>query len=659
MKFNKNIFIFISFTMVKRINKKHNKEEKKFNKRTKDKESEIQEHFQTDETGASNKADFYFDDNDLDLVEDEDSAIHDEDGEEGSEEPSLEGGSELDYGEDDYVESEPEEEEGSVVEGEEQPQKKHKKLTKIELKRILKKSQDGVPFALTKLIIIFGRITAPSQKLDSLDEDDLLNKPKIVNKLLKFCIVKIPQILSLKHNNKQEETQIKSLMKRYLSILSRLLKTAEYNLISIVFRDIEPISDLILLFKNFIEIFLKISIKTWSTYHTAETEKTALNALKLVKILLNSRPEYFEISLKLFYMNYLEVAKAQNWHTFNKIKSMQEEIISLLSLDLDKAYLTIFTFVRKLCLQLRATINDKKQTSIKKIYNWQFINAIVLWVKVICKYYKGKSEINLLAYPLIQTIFGVIRLNLVDVFFPLRIILINLLNDMSLHTGIYIPVSVYLLEIIESSNFSKSFREKIFTKESFGNEKTQNKLSKKQQKKKLEHEKENMKSMKSMNKKPQHFNNENKEFDINICLKIKKEEYDNYGVVTNILEETLDSLIIFLAINSGRISFPEIAFGCTSNLRKIQKNMFDKHFKEIIRGCIEKAETHTKFINLRKSEIEGNTNITQLDKILLLEKTLFNDKENLLGSLIQKIKHKKEMTIEARISQREDTFIEV
>jgi len=75
--------------------------------------------------------------------------------------------------------------------------------------------------------------------------------------------------------------------------------------------------------------------------------------------IIDSKPELFEIALKLIYLNYLNVTKAVNINSLNKIHSMQENIVEVLSLNLEKAYLTIFTFIRKLCINLRATITDK------------------------------------------------------------------------------------------------------------------------------------------------------------------------------------------------------------------------------------------------------------------------------------------------------------
>ena len=176
------------------------------------------------------------------------------------------------------------------------------------------------------------------------------------------------------------------------------------------------------------------------------------SCLNFIKNLVTQKPNFYEYAIKIFYINYLEVAKAMNMNSYNQIDKLQTDIISILKIDFEKAYLTIFTFIRKLCIQLRMTIVDKTSSSIKSIYNWQFVNSLILWGKVIIAYSDNK-DIALLSYPLIQTIIGVIRLNYSETFYLLRIRLVMLLNAISKTTKIYIPTAMYILPILKSNYF--------------------------------------------------------------------------------------------------------------------------------------------------------------------------------------------------------------
>lgn len=149
-------------------------------------------------------------------------------------------------------------------------------------------------------------------------------------------------------------------------------------------------------------------------------------------------------------------------------------------------------------------------------------------ILVIIAYHKEKNnEINLLTYPLIQTIIGVIRLNLVDIFYPLRLHLVKELILISKNTGIFIPTAMYLIEILQSNHFSKFYRSK--------------------------------ESQEEIN------------LDTPITLKLRKEHFQNYSIILNIFDEVLDLLKASFAVNINNYSFPEILASSMHALKKIAK----------------------------------------------------------------------------------------
>jgi len=555
-----------------------------------------------------NTADFYVDDADLLESDAEGDALEAE--KNGDSLSNSLDGSDLDFDEVDYADSAEEDGSGDEL------KKKAKIVSKEQLAKLLKNCLTGNNYYITKIIQLFNKIN--SNKVETMDEEHVLNIPKYTNKLIKFYIKDLPDILTMKLNsanlidnnnknlsnvfkannefalegdkedNEDEDAQqsgavgasnAKQLVRRYLSVLSKYIKNAGISQRSFLFKNLSNCADLVILFSNYTEMYLKFFIKAWVTESGSDASFTCLQTVKRI---LSKKPQMFEIILKLMYINYLEFAKANSWKTLKRIKEMQEDILSILSYDLQKAYMTIFTFIRKLCIQLRLTINEKRSSSIKSIYNWQFVNSLILWTQAVCKYAKEPfSDIKLLAYPLIQTIIGVIRLNLVDVFFPLRITLVNLLNKISLDTEIFIPCENYLLEILESSNFSRAFKNKILTEadnDAADNAATDNHGNLDENKKKTNNK---IKNRKNKNRKSDE-NNSNvrkskahyhEKFDLNINLKVRKESFGNYGNVIYLLDETLDSLIEFCGVNCFKISFPELGLIVINYLRKIAKNM--------------------------------------------------------------------------------------
>ena len=569
----------------------------------------------------SNKADFYLDDADADLAYDsseleEESIENDQDIYE--EEEMSEHGSELDFKEEDYIPSESEEKE---------EKKKMKGMTKNELKKLMEKVGEGIEVYIVKFLILTGRLTNPNNEYNFEDtEENVLTNNKVINNIIKYFISELPNILQLKLNSKNDakNKSNNNLIKRYASILIRYIKTCEQEMQNFIFYNIEKISPLIFNFNNFTEIILKLSIKVWSTTKEEELKKIIIT---FIKSLITKKPKFFEYAIKIFYINYLNVAKEMNLNTFNHIKSLQDDIINILNYDLDKAYTTIFTFIRKLCIQLRATIVEKTTSSIKSIYNWQFVNSLILWGRVIMKYISNQN-IYLLIYPLIQTIIGVIRLNSNELFYLLRIRLVILLNGISKRSNIFIPTPMYILPILSSNYFIEKCKPIIPSKKP------------KEEKKSDELEK----------------NKINTRIVIYVSLKLKKEELKIKQIRKDLLEECCDCLLEFLSINSNKICFQELADNILKEMRSALKNIYDKEYREIIKIRMEKIENQI-------SNLKDNLSNKYNSSIILTKPNTIDDFENSnineFSEEWKNIKHRRQATFEAISSQKNKSFINV
>lgn len=137
-----------------------------------------------------------------------------------------------------------------------------------------------------------------------------------------------------------------------------------------------------------------------------------------------------------------------------------------------------------------------------------------------------------------------------DTFFCLRLNLVKLLNEISRRTGIFIPVANYLIEILESNDFTKKFKD---------------------------------------------FKETN--IDLFLLLKLKPESFNNYNIVNTLFEETVTRITEYLAINSNKLIFPEFSIFIISRLRKLNKCLINKNFKESLKTLIEKVTKHIEVVN--------------------------------------------------------------
>ena len=582
---------------------------------------------------TSNKVDFFLDDADADLAYNSSELESKKDSQQSENSESLsEHGSELDFNEEEEEEEEKKEE------------KKEFKMTKNQLKKLILKTRNGNEISITKIIILFSKITNPNSSFffDENEQENILSKKNIISNLIKFCIEELPNIFQLKYNNNNKN--IEQLIKRYLSILIRYLKTCEETMKEFIINHLNILQNLIFLFKNFIEIFLKKSIEIWATTKIPELRIKIIN---FIQNLISSKPNFFELTIKIFYINYLQIAKSMNINSFQHIKQLQNDFINILNFDLQKSYITIFTFIRKLCIQLRNTIIDKTLSSIKNIYNWQFVNSLILWGRVIM-HYVNDEDIHMLIYPLIQTIVGVVRLNSNENFYLLRIRLVILLNAISRVSGIFIPVAMYILPILKSNYFIEKCK-------NFNNNDNNNKNNKKNNNDKNNEKKINLKNI-------------NNRVNIAIMIKIKKEEYKFKQIRKDLLIECCDCLIEFLSINSYRICIEELCNEIIKEIRIALKNIIDKEYREIIKIRLEKIENFIKFNRERLEKNKSMIVLTNIETIknyennnIKLNKNNKNNNNNTndFYKEWENIRHRRQADFEAIKSQKENKFIEI
>ncbi|CAG2167082.1 unnamed protein product [Oppiella nova] len=98
-----------------------------------------------------------------------------------------------------------------------------------------------------------------------------------------------------------------------------------------------------------------------------------------------------------------------------------------------------------------------KQTleSYKTVYNWQFLNSILLWTQLLCSH-NTVDELKPLISPLVNVIIGTIRLIPSAKYFPMRFHLIKALIKLSDETNAFIPILPFVTQVFD--NFDKQLK---------------------------------------------------------------------------------------------------------------------------------------------------------------------------------------------------------
>jgi len=150
----------------------------------------------------------------------------------------------------------------------------------------------------------------------------------------------------------------------------------------------------------------------------------------------------------------IEEAKFTNIANAARINFMLNCVVEMYAVDQVSAYQHAFVYIRQLAIHLKHALSDRSKDAYQNVYNWQFINSLKVWCKLLSAYWHMESLRHLL-YPLVQLIFGVIELVPTPRYYPLRFHCCELLNELAQKTNTFINVAPYLLEVLDGPLFGK------------------------------------------------------------------------------------------------------------------------------------------------------------------------------------------------------------
>mmetsp|Transcript_8700 Transcript_8700/g.38712 ORF Transcript_8700/g.38712 Transcript_8700/m.38712 type:complete len:578 (-) Transcript_8700:2863-4596(-) len=157
---------------------------------------------------------------------------------------------------------------------------------------------------------------------------------------------------------------------------------------------------------------------------------------------------YLALALKGMIKSYrLEIGNRCNPRSLQRIAFAVNCISELSGVDLSKTYTIAFVSIRDIAIALRVALLSKGKEELGKVYNWEVINLIRLWGKVLSAYPK-ESGLRPLIYPYAQVTSGLMRLVPSPRNYGLRFHCARYLIDLMGSSGVYIPVASALLEAL-------------------------------------------------------------------------------------------------------------------------------------------------------------------------------------------------------------------
>lgn len=387
---------------------------------------------------------------------------------------------------------------------------------------------------------------------------------------------------------KKSDSKLSGILKTHSLTLITLLNDiskSNFNLkfILLTLSSIYDIFPYILSFRQLLKTVLKSIINLWATLNLKSSNKTDNNEVDdndgekkksidefldinvlTFSIILNLSKEYsrtiLETVINLSYEVYLQkvlilpssinldIANASSngmdLVTYKKLKLIEFMkcglLVQLFQIDYQLSYQLSFKYIRKLSIFLRNFLknnsnatNTDKDTNLKMIYNWQFIESLEFWIELLSRVYSDKSAMNELVYPTVQIAIGVLKLNSNGAYFPLKFKLINSLTSLSKKTGIYIPLFNIFIEMLNSSLFVRNS----------GNS----------------------------NDKKKRLVVENYTYLNTVGLKVSKTSLNTKEYQLYLINQYLNSLNQYLLIYASSLSFPEFSFLIIKKLKNFNK----------------------------------------------------------------------------------------
>ncbi|KAG6763576.1 hypothetical protein POTOM_031002 [Populus tomentosa] len=258
-------------------------------------------------------------------------------------------------------------------------------------------------------------------------------------------------ILELKNTSKWKT--LKPIVKSYLrSTLFLLNEVTDSQILAFALTRLKASIVFFAAFPPLLGRLIKISVHLWAT-GKGTLSACSLLIIKDVAVVFNSN--CFETCMVKAYKAFIDHCKFVEPVLFKHQQFLKSSFIELCSQDLQKAYSKAMVSIQQLAKILQLGLRTKKVftqkatlEAVKKICSWQYANCVDLWVAFISLNIHD-YDLQPLLYTIIQVINGVAVLFPGPRYMPLRVKCIQWLNTVSESSGVFIPITSLVLDILE------------------------------------------------------------------------------------------------------------------------------------------------------------------------------------------------------------------
>ena len=331
-----------------------------------------------------------------------------------------------------------------------------------------------------------------------------------------------------------------------------ITQLSDAKMLNFALQNLEPLIKYLSPFASLEKKFLKTLLTLWSS----STESVRIFAFFCIRKMALELPyPFIDHILKGIYLTYVRNCKFVNRTTIPLVNFLCNCVVEIYGLDFVSSYQHAFVYIRELASHLRNSFTSKKKEMRKNVYNFQFINSIQAWVRILAAY-PGEESLSLLYYPLVQLIQGTIAYQPTNRYFPLRLRCVQMLNTLATASKSYINAASYLLEILQSPD--------MFKRPKMSMEKT---------------------------------------LDMRTNLKVSKAAMGAKIYQDTIFDEVFDRLVEYLAIYSRSIAFPELVLPVSNALSKFKQATHNVSHSKRAKILQEKILATVKLIQAKRNQV--------------------------------------------------------
>ncbi|KAI3880491.1 hypothetical protein MKX03_023363 [Papaver bracteatum] len=198
-------------------------------------------------------------------------------------------------------------------------------------------------------------------------------------------------------------------------------------------------------FPSLLKKLIKVTVHLWAT---GEGKVPSASFLIMRNAASQLSLNCLESCLIKTYKAFIAQSKFLEPTNLLHIKFLVHSLVKLYSLDVPRSCSKALVSIQQLATILQQCLHTKEKEKMEKIYSWQYINCVDLWVKYVCTNVED-NDLQLLVYLIVQIINGVAHLFSGPRHLPLRVKCIQMLNQLSSSSRDFIPVTSLVLDSLE------------------------------------------------------------------------------------------------------------------------------------------------------------------------------------------------------------------